>query len=231
MTKLIEETGPTRNPPKSGRVYKGQMPEQRLERRRGQILDAALELFGTVGYHNTTILMICKEARVAKATFYEAFSGTDDVIAALYEDVYRVYYEKLSGLLAEMPADLEARLRLGIKTSCHALIDDPRKVQVCLIEAVGVSESLEERRRVQQEIWTDFLISQFQEITKRDGHTPGSAGYATSRLLAVGLIGFCENAMIDWLRDPDRPSADFLVDLLVDSFMTVIDMAGRRRSG
>jgi AcrR family transcriptional regulator len=54
----------------SGRSYGGESANDRLARRRRQLLDAGLELFGTTGYRATTVRQLCREARVSDRYFY-----------------------------------------------------------------------------------------------------------------------------------------------------------------
>src|ERR1700735_1278322 len=68
-----------------GRPYGGESPADRVARRRGQFLDAGLELFGTDGYRATTVRGLCKQAKVTDRYFYESFSGTEDLLAAVYQ--------------------------------------------------------------------------------------------------------------------------------------------------
>jgi AcrR family transcriptional regulator len=54
-----------------------------LQRRRGQILQAAHQCFRERGFRLTTIDDVCVEARVSPGAFYRYFSSKADVIAAI----------------------------------------------------------------------------------------------------------------------------------------------------
>ena len=66
----------------SGRTYGGESADDRLTRRRRQLLDAGLELFGTAGYRATTVRQLCREAKVSDRYFYEQFDSTEDLLLA-----------------------------------------------------------------------------------------------------------------------------------------------------
>ena len=53
--------------------------ELKKQKKRRDILDAAYELFTTVGFHKTTILSIALKAGVGKGTFYLYFDSKEDV--------------------------------------------------------------------------------------------------------------------------------------------------------
>ena len=50
------------------------------QKRRAMIMQAALELFGNNGYHNTSISDIAREAGVSKGLLYNYFSGKEDLL-------------------------------------------------------------------------------------------------------------------------------------------------------
>jgi AcrR family transcriptional regulator len=78
-----------------GRVYGGRSEPQRRAERRGRLLAAGLELFGTEGWGGTTIERLCTSAGVATRSFYEEFSSREALLLAVFEDV-------LAGVVAEV---------------------------------------------------------------------------------------------------------------------------------
>ncbi len=59
------------------------------ERRRRQILDAALFCFSRRGFHQATMQEICAEAGISPGALYRYFSSKADIIAAIAEDERR----------------------------------------------------------------------------------------------------------------------------------------------
>lgn len=55
------------------------------EKKRGEILNAALELFGHEGYHNTTISKVAKEAGISKGLVYNYFSSKEELIRQIVD--------------------------------------------------------------------------------------------------------------------------------------------------
>jgi AcrR family transcriptional regulator len=58
------------------------------ERRRRQILDAALACFLRRGFHQATMQEICAEARISPGALYRYFDSKADIIAAIAEDAF-----------------------------------------------------------------------------------------------------------------------------------------------
>lgn len=56
------------------------------ERRRRQILDAALACFRRRGFHQATMQEICAEAGISAGALYRYFGSKTDIIAAIAED-------------------------------------------------------------------------------------------------------------------------------------------------
>ena len=63
---------------------------ERGQRARQRILDAALQVFGDVGYHQTGIARITDIAGCTRASFYQYFSSKEDVFRQLAGDVARL---------------------------------------------------------------------------------------------------------------------------------------------
>lgn len=85
----------------SGRTYGGESADDRLTRRRRQLLDAGLELFGTAGYRATTVRQLCREPKVSDRYFYEQFDSTEDLLLAVYDECTRALEEAALAALGD----------------------------------------------------------------------------------------------------------------------------------
>jgi AcrR family transcriptional regulator len=65
------------------------------EARRDQILDCALTVFASKGFHETSIADICARARIARGTLYQYFRDKRDVLAALVDRIVRRVIEAI----------------------------------------------------------------------------------------------------------------------------------------
>ena len=77
---------------------------------REMLLTAALDQFGTYGYRRTTHADIAAAASIARTTFYEYFSNTEDLLVQLVETKLPELVEELIG---EVPPDLPPQERLA----------------------------------------------------------------------------------------------------------------------
>lgn len=84
-----------------------------VERRRGQILDAALKLFLAKGYASTTIRDICAASGVNQASLYDYIANRKDILRRLLNRVWFRPQNRFMGhrLLEDPSQDLEKMLR------------------------------------------------------------------------------------------------------------------------
>ncbi len=119
--------------------------DERSPRRR--LLDAGLELFGTVGYEATTISDLCREARVSTRDFYRHAGDRIDLFLALFEQEVERVIGPVTAALDRSPPVWEVRARIWTEQWLQTMVADARRYRVLYTEAIGVSPALEERRR------------------------------------------------------------------------------------
>lgn len=95
---------------------KVEVPEL-IEKRRAQIIAAAIELFGKNGYHSTTIRDIAKRAEVSIGTIYQYVSDKEDVLFLTLIEVLDDYQRHVPAAI-ERASEPLARLHAGIKAYC-----------------------------------------------------------------------------------------------------------------
>lgn len=128
-------------------LWHGTARETRDRQRRRRLLNAALELYGTVGYRASTVQGVCRLAKVSTRSFYEIYADHEHLLESLCHDLND---EVLAAIAerAEAPApDAFAATRRLVSAVLGPMLADDRKARVLQVEAVGVSEALEQERR------------------------------------------------------------------------------------
>jgi AcrR family transcriptional regulator len=204
------------------RRYGGQSAEQRRSDRERRLLDAGLELFGTRGFRATTVTDVCRAAAVAPTHFYEEHSGRESLLEAVYEEIMATTREAVDAAVAEADDDFRSQSRAGLDAFCHAMLDDPRRARVQCIEIVGVSEAMEARRHAGLLRWAALVANSFDlarpEVDR--GSEPADLGTMPAlRSIAVTLVGGVNEAIVDWLLEPDHQPIDELIDTLSAVFI------------
>lgn len=214
----------------SGRRYSGLDAEERTTQRRAAILAAALELFGTTGYAATSVKQICREAGLTERYFYESFRDREASLTALYTELtgqmrdatLKAVGDALPGPDGDasaaghtgtsVPADLAEATRSGLAAFIGFLAEDPRRARVVLIEVVGVSPGLEDRRHA--------VLREFAGLVSDvwSAEPGGPATTETQRLTTVGLVGAVNHLLVNWLMEGRHQAPSVLVDVCATLF-------------
>ena len=201
----------------AGRRYGGKSAQERQDERRGRLLDAGLALFGTAGFAATTIEQVCTEARVHPRYFYEHFESRDALLRAVYDRHVEAVLKQVTAAVADAPAEPRARLSAGLHVFVTATLADERAARINYFEMVGVSPTLERRRRDVLRTYAELIAGQAAAL-----RPPGSPGPTDPRMLAVALVGATDGLIIDWLSHEPRGDCEAIVDTLVDAFAAAI---------
>ncbi len=112
-----------------------QAREELVKQRRGQLLDAALQLMARQGFAATSMEDIAREAGVAKGTVYLYFPTKDALLTALLET--QSLLPELTALLGALPidADVETIVRHVVPALWSALATRTEAVALLLRES------------------------------------------------------------------------------------------------
>jgi AcrR family transcriptional regulator len=194
-----------------GRSYAGEAPQDRAARRRRQLLDAGLEIFGTVGYRKATVRAICREARVADRYFYEEFPGTEDLLLAVYREcLERLRATVLSAVAGLAGDDVETLTHDGLDAFFACVEADPRLARVVWFEVVGVSARLEAAYIAETRSFGEMLVVLLAER----GVLPGLEAEARAVVL-LAVVGGVSQVVLNWVNDGFTPARPRLIRPLV----------------
>ncbi|HEX3467705.1 MAG TPA: TetR/AcrR family transcriptional regulator [Candidatus Elarobacter sp.] len=195
-----------KSPAPQGRTYAGlSAPERRAERRE-RLLDAALELYGTVGLAKTTIPMLCSSAGVTARHFYDDFDSREALLRALYDGIAETVFERSMGALRVAEEnDPRERIRNSTAAYFRYLTSDPRLARVYAIEAVGLHPELEQHRRAKREAFVRKMSKASQAFEDRG---------IDSRLLSAAIAGASHDLLLEWVLAPRRPSVEKMIDTI-----------------
>jgi TetR/AcrR family fatty acid metabolism transcriptional regulator len=173
----------------------------RREARRQRLLDAALQLFSELGFHDTSVDEVVAQARTSKSAFYEHFESK--------EDCFRVLLEQEGGaLIAAVQAAAKdggghrERTRLGIAAFVNTCASRSRVARLLLVESVGLAPSIE---AVRHRLHSEFAGMTESEVRYAQEHgdqalagidpavygraVVGAVNEATSWFLETGAVG------------------------------------------
>jgi AcrR family transcriptional regulator len=184
-------------PPANERRYGGKTAAERRAERREKLLDTGLELFGTRGYAATSIELLCASAGLNARYFYEEFDNREGLLQAIYDRHVAVVFSAVLDAVQAAPTDPRERLAAGLDAFVHNTLADPRAARINYFEMVGVSATLENRRREVLRLYVDLIAVQLEQLL-----APGVTDPSVDlHIAAVALVSATDGLIIDRLSD------------------------------
>jgi AcrR family transcriptional regulator len=196
------------------RRYRGITAAERQAERRERLLEAGLELFGTIGYARTSIRAVSAAASLNSRYFYESFKDREDLLYGVYQRIIGDIFTRAAEAAAGENA-LEAQARAGLRAGWVAVTEDRRKARIVAIEVVGVSERLERARRENRHALAQLTADNAASL----------AGGLRLRLDPVLVARFLMGGVVELLADWINGDLDKPVDEVVDHFTALFTAA------
>ena len=188
------------------RSYGGVSAEQRVADRRARLLAAGLECFGTVGVAGTGVKDVCRAAGLTDRYFYESFKDGRALFLAVFDDVTDTLFAGVASAVQAVGPAPEEQLRAAIGTFLRALADDPRRARIVFAEAAAAGPDAVAHMQLTLRRFADLV-----DATAR-AHLPPDAPEATTRVLALSLVGLLERAVVE----REAGELDLSVDALTE---------------
>ncbi|MEU1984950.1 TetR/AcrR family transcriptional regulator [Nocardia sp. NPDC019395] len=188
------------------RAYRGAAAHERVAARRERLIDAGIDLFGTVGHRSTTIEQICAQAGLSKRYFYESFSDSEALLLACYQRCAGEIHQEMVDAVIAAPDSMGARLHAALAGYFGAIDNDPRHARITLLEILGVSASIDTAYAAQTERFGTSVRALADEAFSVCPLPP-----AQLQIIAEGIIGAITTVATQWLLDDRRRARDQVV--------------------
>lgn len=185
------------------RTYGGEQGDERVARRREQLMDAALEVLGSDDGGALSVRGVCREAKLTARYFYESFDSADDLVAAAFDRVVEEIGTAASEAFA-VRTDIRTRAH-GAVAAIVALIADDRRKGRLLFSPKLLSTPLVARRMAA----TRNLAALTVQTTAGSHHQPTEVDLAAA-YYRVGGLG---NLLAAWLDDRVQLEREELIDI------------------
>lgn len=197
------------------RPYRGVSAEDRTAERRARLLEAGLELLGTVGWEQATMTAVCAAAKLTERYFYENFANREELLVEVADQVAAEARARVVAALADARA-ANAEPKVLAKAAITAFVDfvtaDPRRGRVALVESAA-ADPLRRRRHV--------LLRGFARLVVTEAHAMfGVAALPPPRdeINAMLFVGGLAELLAAWLTGEISASRDDIVDAATDQF-------------
>jgi AcrR family transcriptional regulator len=167
------------------------------ERRRPDVLDAALKLFLVSGYDGTSMQAVADEAGVTKPVVYACFNSKDELFRALLaREEERIVGEIQGAFTNPDLTDPETTLIDGFTGFLRAVGDSPEVYRLIFLGEGGgnaaVADRIQRGREEQVRRLTE-LARGWLELNGNGKHSKGEID-RTARLLGNSIAGLAESA-------------------------------------
>ena len=160
---------------------------------RTRILEAAVKVFATKGYHDTKVDDIVSESSTSKGSFYFYFPSKQDIFLALSDTFADLLEARLTQAmdkethgLQQMDAALSASL--GLFSQYRGL------AKIALVQSVGPGAVFEQRRRAINDRLTLIIRSKLKRAVQ-DGSIPP----LQTDIAARAWVGALNEIVINWI--------------------------------
>jgi AcrR family transcriptional regulator len=166
------------------------------EKRRPEILDAALKLFLSGGYEGTSMEAVARSAGVTKPVVYAAFDSKDDLFRSLLRrEEERILAEIQSAFQAADLSDPEATLIEGYTGFLRAVASSPDVYRLVFFGEGGGNAAVAERVKRGRDAQVEALSALARgwlEDRERAATLTGTELDRIARLLGSAIAGLAE---------------------------------------
>jgi len=160
---------------------------------RTRILEAAVKVFATKGYHDAKVDDIVGEAQTSKGAFYFYFPSKQDIFIALSDTFADLLESKVSEAMQSenhglQQMDAALRVSLGLFSQYRGL------AKIALVQAVGLGAVFEERRRAINDRLTRLVQTRLEAAVAE-----GSIAPLKTDLAARAWVGALNEIVIHWI--------------------------------
>ncbi|MGI6065746.1 MAG: TetR/AcrR family transcriptional regulator [Bacillota bacterium] len=183
--------------------------KEKLERKRGEIIKAAREVFAENSYQETSIKSIAQKAKIATGTFYLYFSNKEALINMIVDEMFQELLEcikrereKVTDRFEKLQASMEACIKLFIKEKSMA--------KILLIQVPGVNNAFNAKLTEIENELIKLTKEDLDELNE-EGRFPGE----DSLVSAMAFVGSFRQVITSWLREGQPKDLEKAFDTLM----------------
>jgi AcrR family transcriptional regulator len=164
------------------------------ERRRPEVLDAALKLFLKGGYDGTSMQAVANEAGVTKPVVYACFNSKDELFRSLLRREEDRILVEIQGAFKDVDlSDPETTLIEGFIGFLRAVGDSPEVYRLVFMGEGGGNAALADRIQRGRQAQIDWLSALARPwLEDRNGRVSKAEIERTSRLVGTAIAGLGE---------------------------------------
>lgn len=185
------------------------MEEKKLTRRererirhRKEILEVALDLFSSKGYHNVSMHEIAKTAEFAVGTLYKFFKNKEDVYQAIIFEIADEFHSAIDEVF-QGTNDEYSKIMEYIRIKGKIFMSNAKAIQLYFAETSGVKFNLKFTLSTELQKRYAQTLSHLSKVFA-SGIQKGIFCATNPYYLAISLEGIVNNFLFCWLEYPQK---------------------------
>ena len=160
---------------------------------RERILEAAVTVFASKGYHDTKVDDIVAESQTSKGSFYFYFPSKQDIFLALVDTFADLLEKQLHSRLASETSGM-ARVDLALRVCMETFGQYRGLAKIALVQATGLGLAFEEKRRAVNDRFSEIIKINLDQAIQ-DGSIPP----LDTEVVACAWIGSLNEIVLRWV--------------------------------
>jgi len=188
---------------------------------RERILDAAIKVFASKGYHETKVDDIVAEAEASKGAVYFHFPGKQQIFLALVDKFANLLQRRLIEAVAQEP-DGVRRVNLALQVCLETFAQYRSLAKILLIQASGLGAVFEEKRLE--------IHDRFARVIQRyldEAVAAGEIAPIDTEIVAYAWMGAINEVVIRWIYT-GQPERERLIPALRTTLLRSIGVSPER---
>ena len=216
----------TMSPAPARRPFRGLQPEERQQRRREQLIEAGLEVFGARGFHGVRVRDICVQARLTERYFYESFENREALFLAVYDHAVARIREAIVAAIAASPRDVVPTARGALRAFLETLQGEPRLARILLIDVLTVGKDVANQSRLATQSFADLVRDLVHHL-----YPDIDALGLEPQLIANGLVGSAVYQAMQWAFNGFKQPLETVLDHCVLFYEALVERAATLQAG
>jgi len=160
---------------------------------RGRILEAAVNVFASKGYHDTKVDDIVAESNTSKGSFYFYFPSKQEIFLALVDSFADLLESRLRARVQAETSGV-ARVDLALRVCLETFGQYRGLAKIALVQATGLGHVFEEKRRAVNDRFIAFIKKNLDEAIA-EGGIPA----LDTEVAACAWIGALNEIVLRWV--------------------------------
>ncbi|HET8871761.1 MAG TPA: TetR/AcrR family transcriptional regulator [Aquabacterium sp.] len=218
-------TSSSSEPSLSRRRYGGVLPEERQRQRRIKLIEGATEVFGTKGFHASTVREVCVAAHLTERYFYESFKTLSELFIAVYVEMRQELMNRTLKVFDGEEQRPVALVESSLRVFLEFIREDPRRGQVMLVDALGINNEV---TRISGSTARDYGALVRNRLLGMI--SPEAAEQIDLGLLSDGMVGLNILLAARWMQDGFKTPLDKVLRTNTLPYLGLLKLLGGERA-